>query len=156
MVVIDFSVGFSIELPRDWRVKGVIFPRNLCHFFCENKDSLEFDVLSHPMYHIIVNLLNSVNSKDNHVISGHKIGAIVNILSITNTLDGQIEKFSSYIRKKIVNKEPISLDSLCSDHYMSRRKAQYIFSRNNTTYAKMVKDIKNELMQFSILLGKSH
>lgn len=146
---LDLSKSFSGEFLTDCHTKSISVPFDLLPG--NVVDQLKINKLEqHPLYFTIESLLRSTSASDERNNISHKTSAIINILSIDDFLEKKniINDIEIYLRKKLINREKINLDILAKDFCMSRRKIQYVFSENNTTYIKVISKIKMELITY--------
>lgn len=109
-------------------------------------------LVCHPLYTAIHKLIGCVDPNEEKKVISHKLATIINLLSITDFFeyDSILDDVHFYIRKRIIKGERFSLDDLANDFFMSRRKMQYIFSSNNTTFINTVKSIKEDMSNWSL------
>ena len=106
------------------------------------------DLSNHPMGVSLNYLFSSIDiNSENHSEVECKVKAIFYIINVNYFSDEKnlFFKIKSIIFKQIFNREKVTLDSLSAHFFVSRRKMQYILSKNNITFLKLVNGIKVEV-----------
>lgn len=105
----------------------------------------------HPLYASIDLILKSISLNDSKDNVNLKLKSIIYNLSLNDLLEKYdfIEDVKIHVKREMAFGKKISLDALCAHFNMSRRKMQYMFTENETTYLKVIKAIKDELENIS-------
>lgn len=141
--LLNLNYDFNIKCIGNSEVKFCIIPFYLIsEKAIKSMESNSF--YYHPLYDSIDLILRSIKFSDNNSENKIKINAIVYSLSLSDLLGkaDSMENIKNYIKREIKFGNKINLDVLCSEFNMSRRKMQYIFSENKTTYLNVMKEIK--------------
>lgn len=106
--------------------------------------SLRLHKFTNPYYYIIEQLLDDLKDNiDDIIIMSLKHMALLSLTQ--NKTISDYSKIKQFIFTNIKNTS-LSLDYLSDNLFMSRRKIQYILSRNNTTYGLLVDDIRFDIL----------
>ena len=148
-----FNESFILDLSRDF----------VGHFYKEgftNATVLPFDLLpgttvdclkrqkglSTPLFYAVEYILKNTKNSDDNI--NNRLQSIVNNLSLIE-LEGksyqQIEHIKFFIFQKIERGENINLEIVCENFFISRRKLQYLFESNGTTFREVVRNLKSRL-----------
>ena len=103
------------------------------------------------VYESIINKLRNNFSDDDYkrTIEVNAIICLVLMSLIESEKETVIDKIIEFIKLNISNNK-LSLDYVAQNLYMSKRKLQYIFSNNKTTYKKTLNEVKVDLLIFNI------
>ncbi|WP_394136444.1 helix-turn-helix domain-containing protein [Aliivibrio fischeri] len=93
--------------------------------------------------------VNFSEEKSKMIVEINAIICLVSISLIESEKERIIDKIVSFIRENITN-DKLSLDYVAHNLYMSKRKLQYIFSSNKTTYKKTLNEVKIDLLVYYI------
>ena len=102
-------------------------------------------------YGVIIKKIRDNFSDDEYkkTVEINGIIGLVLISLIESERERTIDKIIDFIRSNITN-ESLSLEFVAHNLYMSKRKLQYIFSSNGTTYKKTLNQVKVDLLTFYI------
>ena len=131
---IDAASSKSIFLPFDLMPGKIVDNFKKCSLY------------QHPLYFTLDSILRSMLMEDSDISLDCKIAAVVNLLSIDDLIEKAdiIKDLKIYMLRKLMNMESFNLDIVSRDFCMSRRKLQYVFSSNKTTYMKVLAGVKLE------------
>lgn len=102
-------------------------------------------------YSVIIKKIRDSFSTDEYkkTVEVNGIVGLVLISLIESERERTIDKIVDFIKSNITN-ESLSLEYVAHNLYMSKRKLQYIFSSNGTTYKKTLNQVKVDLLTFYI------
>lgn len=119
-------------------------------------DGIEFSSVSarkkiNTTYGVIIKKIRDNFSDDvyKRTVEVNGIVGLVLISLIESERERAIDKIIEFIKSNISN-ESLSLEYVAHNLYMSKRKLQYIFSSNGTTYKKTLNQVKVDLLTFYI------
>ncbi|MGR5112703.1 helix-turn-helix domain-containing protein [Vibrio jasicida] len=119
-------------------------------------EGMEFDELKdrkkiNTYYGVIIKKIRDSFSEDDYKkkVEINGIIGLVLISLIESQRERTIDKIVAFIKSNITN-ERLSLEYVANNLYMSKRKLQYIFSSNGTTYKKTLNQVKIDLLAFYI------
>ena len=151
----DFNIcneSFILDLSRDF--VGHFYEEGFTNAIILPFDSLPGEAvdcikkqkgLSSPLFYAVEHILKHTNHNDKNITN--KIQSIINNLSLIEYKDKNsqlMEDIKIFISKRIDKKESINLDMICENFFMSRRKVQYLFESNNTTFRDVIKKFKKK------------
>lgn len=144
-------IGDNSVLDIDIFSKTYVICYDLSEDICQNTYSGLYNFIN-PYNYIIEQLIPDVKANDAIIIMALKHLALLS-LTYKKTIP-DFNRIQQFIFTNIRNSE-LSLDLVVDNLFMSRRKIQYILSRNNTSYGNLVDDIRFEILSNEELSGLS-
>ncbi|RYU70386.1 hypothetical protein ERW51_02415 [Aliivibrio finisterrensis] len=144
--LLNMNDDFNGRYVNDGNTKSCLIPFELIE--SNSLDSLiNKSLFHHPLYSSIDLILKSMSVTDSNHVLDLRLKSIIYNLSLSDLLEKHdfIDDVRIFIKREIAFGKKINLDALCSQFNMSRRKMQYIFTENKTTYLGIIKEIKAEL-----------
>ncbi|QLK43864.1 hypothetical protein DR996_00395 [Vibrio owensii] len=141
--ILDLSKDFIGHFDKEGFTNAILLPFDLLPG--ETVDCLKRQKgLSNPLFYAVEHILKNTKHSDNNI--NNRLQSIVNNLSLIER-EGKnyqkIEDIKFFIFQKIEKGENINLEIICDKFFMSRRKAQYLFESNGTTYREVVRNFKS-------------
>ena len=141
--VLDLSKDFTGHFHKEGITNAIILPFDLlpgATVDCLKKQQ----GLSSPLFYAAEHILKHTNYNNENI--SNRIQSIVGNLSLIEFKDKNvqmIEEIKSFILQRIKRKKEVNLDIICTNFFMSRRKVQYLFEHNGTTFREVVKIFKS-------------
>ena len=143
--ILDLSQDFVGKFHKEGLTNAIILPLDLLPG--KTVDTLKAHKrIENPIFYAVESILSKAKVEDNNI--DLKLNAIISNLAL---LDGECSngktfddiKFFIYLSLK--NNRTINLDMLSDHFFMSRRKIQYLFEDNDTTFRKVVSNTKAKI-----------
>ncbi|WP_425669769.1 hypothetical protein ACPSL3_07695 [Vibrio owensii] len=140
--VLDLSKDFTGHFDKRGVTNAIILPFDLLPG--STVDCLKKQKgLSSPLFYAVEHILKNTNYDHENIIN--RLQCIMTNLSLIETVDKNpllIEEIKFFMFQQIKKNEILNLDIVCEKFFMSRRKAQYLFQSNGTTFREIIKHLK--------------